>query len=104
MIEMCAFSSTKRKQSSGCEEPHDNSQIPCHFLQIRKPWRTVAKRLRQGRGEIFSGINELIALKLVLLIVELAVSAISRKQILMRSPLHNLATFQHQNLIGATYR
>src|SRR5262249_44731724 len=102
LTELCGFDKVARpwrrtsdlamrsRQDSFSDGRHTNN------LQIRNPWRTIAKRLRQGRRKIFSGINELIALKFVLFIVELAVSAISCQQILMRSPLDDLATFQHQ--------
>jgi hypothetical protein len=54
------------------------------------------------RHEVFSGIDELVTLKLVLLVVELPVTPISREQFFVSSAFDDLTVFQHQDLIAAT--
>src|ERR1041385_2711873 len=56
------------------------------------------------RSKILAGIDEAIALEIVLLIVELFVPAVGDEQLLMRAVFDNLAAFEHQNLIGAPNR
>src|SRR5947208_11449738 len=60
--------------------------------------------LRRLGGEILAGIDEAIALEIVLFIVELFVPAVGDEQLLMRAVFDNLAAFEYQNLIGAPNR
>src|SRR5216684_4352290 len=72
--------------------------------EIRK---TLCSSRAQGlrlRGEVFAGIDKLVALKLVLLIVELPVSPVSLEQFLVSAALDNLTAFQYQDLIGTSNR
>src|SRR5450755_481298 len=72
--------------------------------QIRKTLgRSRLQRFRLG-CEVFAGINELVALKLVLFIVELPVSPVLLEQFFMSAALDNLTAFQHQDLIGTSNR
>ena len=50
------------------------------------------------------GIDEAVALEVVLLVVELPVAAAAREQLVVRAALDDLAAFEHQNLIGAANR
>ena len=59
-----------------------------------------AGRRRLGR-EVFAGVDEAIALDVVLLVVALTVSSTLVEQLLVRAALHDLAALEHQNLIGA---
>src|SRR6185436_16373890 len=54
--------------------------------------------------EVFSGIDELIPLKAILLVVELLIASSGSKQLFMCAALDNLAAFQHQNLIRTANR
>src|SRR5262249_58233055 len=59
---------------------------------------------RRFRREVFAGIDEAVALESILLVVELAISAGSGKQLFVRSALDDLTGFEHENLIGALNR
>ena len=67
------------------------------------PRRRQLRRRRFGR-EVFAGIDEPIALEVVLLVVELAVAAVQRQQRLVRAALDDLAAFEDEDLIGAANR
>src|SRR6266849_6219653 len=72
--------------------------------EIRKTLSSSrAQRLRLRR-EVFAGIDKLVALKLVLLIVELPVTPVRLEQFLVSTALDNLTAFQHQDLIGTANR
>src|SRR5260370_42033731 len=72
--------------------------------EIRKTLSSSrAQRLRLRR-EVFAGIYKLVALKLVLLVVELPVSPVRLEQFFMRAALDNLTAFQHQDLIAPANR
>src|SRR4029078_12341414 len=62
------------------------------------------QRLSQCRRKIFAGIDELVALKLVLLVIELFVPAFSREQLLVGAPFDDLTAFEDQDLVGAPDR
>src|SRR5262245_43851231 len=55
-------------------------------------------------GKVFSGINEPISLKVVLLVVQLLVSSVRFQQLLVCPPLPDLPALEPQNLGGAGVR
>ena len=69
---------------------HD-SRVPDRRRDLQ---RLVAPVLRLRR-EILAGIDELIALKFVLLVIELPVASICCQQIFLCPTLDNLPIFQH---------
>src|ERR1700759_2295554 len=72
-------------------------------LQSRDaPRHAVLKGLRRGGREIFAGVDELVALELVLLIVELLVLPGWGGQFVVLAALDDLARFEHENLVGAS--
>src|SRR5215468_4616723 len=56
---------------------------------------------RQFRREILAGVDELVALELVLLVVKLSVAAVDRQQLFVRAAFDYFAALEDQNLIGA---
>src|SRR5437764_10665410 len=78
---------------------------PLRPLQIGQARRHA---LAQGTGrrgrKIFAGVDEPVALELVLLVVELLVPTVSREQFLVRATFDYAAAFQHKNLVGAADR
>src|ERR687897_2833307 len=65
--------------------------------------RADLDRLGLGR-EILSGVHELIALEVVLLVVQLPVAAVQREQLVVRAALDDLSMLEDENLIGAADR
>src|SRR6266851_3375303 len=72
--------------------------------EIRKTLSSSRTQRFRLRREVFAGIDKLVALKLVLLVVELPVSPVRLEQFLMSAALDNLTAFQHQDLIGTANR
>src|SRR5262249_60874978 len=72
----------------------------------RSPSQRVADARRRDdllglRREVLAGVDEAILLEPVLLVVQLAVSAVDGEQFLMRAALDDLAVLEHQDLVGA---
>src|SRR2546430_9480709 len=92
------FSSRRRHTRFDCDW---SSDVCSSDLRHRRQRDAFLRRLG---GEILAGIDEAIALEIVLFIVELFVPAVGDEQLLMRAVFDNLAAFEYQNLIGAPNR
>src|SRR6185436_14471142 len=76
---------------------------------VRPSWLSDSVRdARRGnlgllrlRRKVLARVDEAIGLELVLLVVQLAVAAVEREQLLVRAALDDLAGFEHENLVGA---
>src|SRR5690242_13032541 len=79
-------------------------RTPNSGLQIRETGRSLGAQRFGLRREVFAGINKLVALKLVLLVIELPVTPVRREQFFVSAALDDLTVFQHQDLIGAANR
>src|SRR4026209_1340911 len=66
--------------------------------------RLERDRLGQLRRPVLAGVDEAVGLELVLFIVHLAVTSITSEQLVVLSPLDDLAVLHDQDLIGAADR
>src|SRR6185312_16684877 len=79
---------------------------------VRPSWLSDSVRdARRGnlgllrlRRKVLARVDEAIGLELVLLVVQLAVAAVEREQLLVRAALDDLAGFEHEDLIRAANR
>src|SRR3954468_16992443 len=55
-------------------------------------------------GEVFAGVDEAVRFEPVLLVVERAIAATEREELLVRAALDDLAVLQDKNLVGAADR
>src|SRR5713101_3416124 len=72
-----------------------------------------SSRWREGRHrnasfrfwcKVLTRIDEAVPLEVVLFVIELLIAPVCDEQLVVRSPLHDLSTLEHQNLVSASYR
>src|SRR6476660_5258621 len=76
-------------------------------LSLQRVIRPQGRRDLHCRGlwrEVLAGVDEAVGLERILLVIQRAVAAPEREQLLMGTAFDDLAVLQHEDLIGASDR